>query len=224
MPSPMSWQLLFPGCCPVAGEPSEHWIVIWPAEYSLNGMSARTFVLGWIRQQTIHLTPPMSVRPLHSSPAAVACTFATTIHPLTAILEIDNGKANPRMIPRCCSSDAARGATDAINTAEVHLEPSRLLHHYQWTHRSPNTMITQWTAREHAADGVESECPEHEVKHLKCGQKNDCLYYSTEDTVMMMFTIEEWKVKMLLTMLRSSSIIDGHKSSSNHSLQRAEAE
>jgi hypothetical protein len=24
MPSPMSWQLSFLGCCPVAGEPSEH--------------------------------------------------------------------------------------------------------------------------------------------------------------------------------------------------------
>jgi hypothetical protein len=36
MPSLMSWQLPFLGCCPVAGEPSEHWIVIWPAEYSLN--------------------------------------------------------------------------------------------------------------------------------------------------------------------------------------------
>jgi hypothetical protein len=31
----MSWQLSFLECCPVAGEPSEHWIVIWPAEYSL---------------------------------------------------------------------------------------------------------------------------------------------------------------------------------------------
>jgi hypothetical protein len=33
MPSPMSWQLSFLGCCPAAGESSEHWIVIWPAEY-----------------------------------------------------------------------------------------------------------------------------------------------------------------------------------------------
>jgi hypothetical protein len=35
MLSPMSWQLLFLGCCPVAGAPSEHWIIIWPPEYSL---------------------------------------------------------------------------------------------------------------------------------------------------------------------------------------------
>jgi hypothetical protein len=36
IPSPMPWQLSFLGCCSVAGEPSEHWIVIWPAEYPLN--------------------------------------------------------------------------------------------------------------------------------------------------------------------------------------------
>jgi hypothetical protein len=36
MPSPMSWQLSFIGRCPVAGEPSEHWIIIWPAEHSLD--------------------------------------------------------------------------------------------------------------------------------------------------------------------------------------------
>jgi hypothetical protein len=35
MPSPMLWQRPFLGCCPVAGEPSEHRIVIWPAEFSL---------------------------------------------------------------------------------------------------------------------------------------------------------------------------------------------
>jgi hypothetical protein len=43
MPSLMSCQLSFLGCCPVAGEPSEHWIIIWPAEYSLK--SAQRFAV-----------------------------------------------------------------------------------------------------------------------------------------------------------------------------------
>jgi hypothetical protein len=34
MSSPMSWQRSFFGCCPVAGEPSEYWNAIWPAEFS----------------------------------------------------------------------------------------------------------------------------------------------------------------------------------------------
>jgi hypothetical protein len=36
MSSPMSWQRPFVGCCPVAREPSEHWIAIWPAKFALN--------------------------------------------------------------------------------------------------------------------------------------------------------------------------------------------
>jgi hypothetical protein len=39
MSSPMSWQRPFFGCCPVAGEPSQYWIDIWPAESSLIGES-----------------------------------------------------------------------------------------------------------------------------------------------------------------------------------------
>jgi hypothetical protein len=46
MPSPMSWQLWFLGCCPVAAEPSEHWIVIWLVEYSLND---------WLLSSTKHV-------------------------------------------------------------------------------------------------------------------------------------------------------------------------
>jgi hypothetical protein len=35
MSFPLSWKRSFFGCCSVAGEPSEHWIAIWPAEFSL---------------------------------------------------------------------------------------------------------------------------------------------------------------------------------------------
>jgi hypothetical protein len=45
MPSPMSWQLSFLGCYPVAGEPSEYWIAIWLAEYSLNPPRTRRRLL-----------------------------------------------------------------------------------------------------------------------------------------------------------------------------------
>jgi hypothetical protein len=37
--SPMSWKRPFFGCCPVPGEPSDHCITIWSAEFSLKRAS-----------------------------------------------------------------------------------------------------------------------------------------------------------------------------------------
>jgi hypothetical protein len=104
MPSPISWQLSFPGCCLVAGEPSEHWIVIWPAEYSLKLCNKHIAIAQFLcevtdslngRRQTYGILAYLS--PIMTHPGDESRWYADafkTLFPFSFLLKRANGDSN----------------------------------------------------------------------------------------------------------------------------------
>jgi hypothetical protein len=106
MSSPTLWKKSFFGCCAVAREHSEHWIAIWPAEFSLNGLQSAMYNFSflnvsksvWFRNSSEYFRKQFQKRFCVMSEK---CEWGSAPICLEVALSQDRISASPPQVDRC---------------------------------------------------------------------------------------------------------------------------